>query len=341
MSDLPLGLDAAPAGGRPTAEEAFGPKPLPTAEEAFGKPQLPMRGPDMDLWFAKSGVLDGFRQGFKDAWGRQPLGLAPDTEQWMKDVGLFDDHQKGDFSLVKEFNEAVIRPAATAIDLAMRAGMGLYHGLGDVALGFGLPRDIVALPEAFPTGRTPAAVGHPVSPLPADLARARDLGVIGRGEAGWLGVSEMPPEAASREAIARLTPGGGAAELRALPPAAPEPPDIHQLARAIAPQPFAEYDALAAKKSGLLQEIERLRAEQPQIQEVQQRIDDILGKVGGVEERLTKAAADRLEAARDALHELATTDSPEMARLRQEVMQADYRQRDLAPEVSAAYRQAA
>lgn len=344
----------------PTADQAFGPAPapLPTADEAFGPepqddPGASFRGPQMDEHFAGGTVgelLHTFGQGFQQGWGSQPLGLSPDTEQWLKHVGIFDE--AGGHNIIKEFNEGLIRPTATALDLVTRAGTGLYHGLGDVALRLGVPRDIVAMPEAFPTGDLAGGTALGPSALHAapapELAAARQLGVIGKGEAGWLGASEAPAAEATAEAARRLQPTGIPSQSERVvaraAPAPAAPPDIHQVARAVAPETFAEYDALTARKQLLRDNLDQLgaqRAQRPEAQAAQAQIDDILGKVNGVESRLTNAARGRLEDARDQLQALTTTDTDEMADLRQQLMQADYRMRDLAPDVSAAYRQAA
>ena len=50
-----------------------------------------------------------------------PLGLSPDTEQHLRDIGVFDDYKNGQASFIKQFNEAVIRPAAVVGDTMMRA----------------------------------------------------------------------------------------------------------------------------------------------------------------------------------------------------------------------------
>lgn len=312
-------------------------------------PGASYRGAQMDEHFAYGTVgkvLDTFGQGFKQGWGSDALGLSPDTAAALAKAGIFNE--AGGHSIIKEFNESLIRPTATALDTMMRAGTAVYHGLGDVAISQGVPRDIVAIPEAFPTfdagGGTLLGGMRPAVPV----AEAGRLGVIGKGEAGWLGVSEAPATDASAEAASRLTPTGvpSATErvVRAEAPMPAGPPDVHQVARAVAPDTFTEYDALMARKQLLgnnLNELGAARAQLPEAQAAQAQIDDILGKVNGVESRLTNAAAGRLEDARDALHELTTTDTGDMATLRQQLMQADYRMRDLAPDVSAAYRQAA
>ena len=50
-----------------------------------------------------------------------PVGLSPDAEQHLRDAGIFDDYKNGQVSFIKQFNEAIIRPAAVVGDTMMRA----------------------------------------------------------------------------------------------------------------------------------------------------------------------------------------------------------------------------
>lgn len=356
----------------PTAEQAFGTAPLPSADQAFPV-QQPLAGEALDHYFSAEGngagqVLNLFGQGFREGWGAQPLGLSADSEAWLRKTGVFADHEKQNATLAREFNEALIRPAAVALDALQRFPTALYHGVGDIALQLGVPRDIVSIgipgvvSEAFPSlYGTGLPLMIPRVPRPVDLAQARNLGVIGRGEASWLGTTEMPAEEASRAAIARMTPGGGAPEMRLTPPEPPpiatggfgsplageatlgrgELPDIHNMARAIAPDAFTEYDALAEQKEtarGLIDQIREGATQSPDAVAEQRTIDDILGKVRGVEDRLTNRQQTQLDAARDRLDAILDFE----ARLhRTDLMAADERMRDLAPTISAAYREAA
>src|SRR6185312_3466585 len=135
------------------------------------------------------------------------------------------------------------------------------------------------------------------------LNEARALKVIGAGEDGWKGTPEQVD--ANREAVRSLTPTGveGATEhiaepamsyRMAEPETTPEPPDIHQVARSIAPDTFTEDDALSERRNTLRGWLDEAR--QPQVEAAQARGDTILAP--------------------------------------------DERLRDLAPDVSAAYRRA-
>ena len=46
----------------------------------------------------------------------QPLGLSDETTQHLRDTGMFNDFSKGQNDFIKNFNEAVMRPAAVAIN---------------------------------------------------------------------------------------------------------------------------------------------------------------------------------------------------------------------------------
>lgn len=180
------------------------------------------------------------------------------------------------------------------------------------------------------------------------LSTARALGVIGEGEAGWKGVVDpTEQQIADRQAAQSLIPQ----PIEERP--AEAAPDIHEVARSIAPDVFGGpngYDALLVRQDTFrrwIDELDNQRREQavngPEAVALRDQIDTALQKVGGVEDRLTKAAAARIEDARAQLDAMAnpTGDSPDMARVRQALAENDYKMRDLSPQVSAAYREAA
>lgn len=348
----------------PSVDALLGPEPRkPMPDEILGAPppsvnQMALGGADMDEYFSQGSagaLLDTFGQGVKNGWGDQPLGVSKENEDWMRKAGIWNDYDHGSRSFWKTLNEAVMRPAAAALDAASRAPMALYHGFGDLAEQAGVPRDIIGIPEAFPAGH---ATGFPtLPPTPQALAQARALGVVGEGEAGWKGTVEPAPDAetARAEAVksaiaqeepitAEAMPSPEATAQEATSEPAPAPlPDIHTVARQIAPDTFSEYDALNARKETFRRWLDDLgegRSNSDRAKGFQDQIDTILGRVNGVEGRLTKSAADRLQAARDGLDEYLRTDTPDMQRVRHDLQQTDLRMRDLAPDVSAAYREA-
>lgn len=131
------------------------------------------------------------------------------------------------------------------------------------------------------------------------------------------------------------------------------PADIHAAARRIAPDVFNEYDALAGRRDLLREQIaqatttlqENARAQAPgaaEIADLERRMEDTTP-------RLRKKYEARLEELRPAYEEfmangdqmaLLTRETPEISAMRQEMMEADYRMRDLSPDVTRAYREA-
>lgn len=329
-------------------------------------------GPNGDALAAQpsgiSAILHAYGQGVENAWGDQPLGLSPENQQWMRDHGIFNDFQKSSTSFWKTLNEAVIRDSAFVADLAQRGAVALtYGGVKGIAETPGVPA-IAAVPagiatagmEAFPAGHltgfpTPAL---PTAPGLSILNAARAAKIIGpEDEAGWKGTAapaEAPPAAPAPEPAATPSPAGVAAE--ATPPPEPAPaaapaPDLHETARQLAPDVFGEYDAASLRRDTFRQWISDLsdmrdQGTSPAITELDRNIDALRSA------RLEAAPADRPGMANDitALEEQrrgladalpAQGDTPEMAMLRQHLMDADFRMRDLAPDVRAAYQRAA
>ncbi|MEO6779428.1 MAG: hypothetical protein ABI196_00650 [Bradyrhizobium sp.] len=356
----------------PTVDELLGPPP--TADDVLGPPPPTaagnitdatagvdmMSGPSMDAFFAQRTVgrlLNAAGEGFKQGWGSTDLGLSDETSAALKKAGVFADAEKGQGGVLRAFNEALMRPAALAADAVMRAGgavvgagQGVAAQLGaEVGLP-GLGRDIAALPEAFPHEAMGAqGVLQRAARMP-DVAR-----VIGDSEAVWKGLEEPPAEEVTPPAAATEEPPPVSQELEVRPePETPTPaPDVHQLARQIAPDTFQEFDTLQERSAGLRQEIAQQQDTLRQAAETQAphaaEIADLRERLQDTTPRLAKKYEARLaEMLPDHDAFLAdefkmgalTRDTPEIAALRQEMQAADYRMRDLSPEVTDAYRQA-
>ncbi len=138
MADVPEGftLDETPpqvpiaGGGTATAPSPF------EAETAFrtGQPAGHLSIMDQFLESTSVGrVLDAFGEGVREGWGHERLGLSPESEQWYRDVGLIRRGDGSDdvFWMFRAFNEALIRPAAVALDAAMRAPTALVQGTAE------------------------------------------------------------------------------------------------------------------------------------------------------------------------------------------------------------------
>ena len=361
------------------AQDFFGPIPQEATPQT--KP-----APNYDYWFsggpvgpATEHILHAFGQDAKTAFGAEPLenkdrplGLDQATSDYLGKLGVFNDYKNQHYSFWRNFNEAIIRPAAAGADLLLRAGNPLFGGMStEAAINTGI-RGIPALFAGTEAAVAQAGVEVGQPELGRTLAgmveyagqrgdynvmnitaRARNLGVVGEGEAGYFGTKEVAPEnLAARAEAARqqmeaekqtAPPSPEGAQPAAAQTAQAAAPTIHDVARQLDPVTFQKYDALATQKDtfrGWINDLSAARRDTPEAQELQGQIDTILGKVSGVEDRLTNAAAQRLETARTALDEYMRTDTPEMAAARQNLLKADYAMRDLAPQVAATYRRA-
>lgn len=384
-----------------TADEFFGPAPqdnsqpqqLPTADEFFapkktaiqatmdfmrnipliGAPEAPQHPADSltDYIFGQSPagrIMNAFGVGAKNSWGTEPLGLSDDTQNFLKKAGVFNDYKDGHTSTLKSFNEGILRGTATALDYANRFVQTNFAGaqaaIAQAGVEIGQPKLGEDIAGYIGTG-SPELAGLPHA-APLDVPKARSLGVIGEGEAGYFGTKAPDPvtEADRAQAVKTVvqrqaeepavsgTPSPKPAQAAPVAAEAPvaTPPDIHTVARQIAPDTFQEYDALSQRQDTFrrwINELDETRQQQveaeaphgDEIQDLQSRLDD-----PDTTKRLAKKYQDRLESLqseRDAyIDEHTQGDSPDMARIRQELMNTDHRMRDIGPDVATAYRQA-
>lgn len=353
-----------------TVEDLLGPAPPETIEGLLGpppkilEPSVILDGESFDYQFSEGRpgyLLDVFGQGIKRGWGAHPADIGPETQKFLRDIGLFNDYEKSRSNVIKQFNEAMLRSTALAAHSAIRSLPALVYGFGDVAVELGVPRDIPGMFEAFPAGRLtgmPARV-RPNMPQLIErsllLEEARDLGVLEGTSPTNMARERFAPtgEPTPTERVVRpLEPTSEAAPtaLEGAAEAIPEtsfttmePVDVHAIARLVDPQTFREFDALAEQKQTFtrwLEELEDVRRQDPRVIAAEKEIATILGKVRGVEERLTKRAADRLAEIRGDLENFLRTETPDMQRVRRERQKVDEKMRDLAEPVSAAYRRA-
>lgn len=300
-------------------------------------------------------LFDGFIKGAKDAWGDQPV-VPEEAQKWLQ-KNWFNDYQNGHTSMVRGFNEAVLQPFIYSGYLAQRAfsaGLGgVQQGLYEQATAAGAPEDLARVVPSlleYETSRGDVLAEHaPAAPAVRAAERiptideATRVGAVGPGgETAYFHTNETPlADHDVAEAMAKRAELGP--EPEATQAGEPPPADIHSVARQLAPDTFAEYDPLAQRRDtyrSWLGELRDAKAQEPEATQLQGRIDDILGKVNGVEDRLTKTAAQRLDDARDQLDDFMRSDTPQMAQVRQQLLETDYRMRDLAPDVAAAYRKA-
>lgn len=342
----------------PTVEEAFGPDPRPTADEAFGPdPSEVAKSAPPEFWEGHP-ILNAFRVGAAEGWGAEPLGLSQDTADWLKRIGIFNDYQNNHTSLIRSFNEDIIRPAAIAADL-------LFNRAPSAALGavskpiFGQSS---ALGEILP-GLVGVEFGEAVPRLPPEIARGKDLGTV----------PLSPGEAASHgEALRYLDPNGVEQQARPQParqvytepagppeppapavtgqPAPVSPPDFQARARELAPEVFRRFDEAQETRaifSDWLDELDDLRQQgkTPAIAALDRQIEE--ARATALDMRPADRAGQNtlISSLEDQRARLVTQipetgDTEEMARIRQARQEIDFRMRDLVPQMAEARRQA-
>lgn len=354
-----------------TIEDTLGPAPQSVEDMLGPKPtfiQAIMSGRPMestgviDDYIKHTGVgriLDAFGQGASNAWGAEGV-WSPGAEDAMRKAGIFNDVDPAQRSLLKSANEALIRPLAAGLDAAYRAGgavLGGYQAAATQAgVEVGVPeagRFLAGLPEAFPTGLHDIAGvprGATAPPLlPEDFARAREMNVIGPGgDDAWKGITGTPPanENVVRQNVVEAkeaAPEPGEAQAVEQPPKT-----VDSVAREVDPHVFAEYDPLVMQRDSLREQIadmanarqREIEAQAPHAEEIadlQSRLEDTTPRLA----KKYQARLDEMIPERDAwLADHPLSDTPEMAATRQQLMEADYRMRDLSPQVTAAYAEA-
>lgn len=334
-------------------------------------------------------VLRAFGQGAETAWDHgENLGYSDDVNNALKKAGIYPDVAKGQGGLMRAYNEAIMRPAVSAVfgfPGAVMRGISSVVAGGQAAVNqlgqeVGLPllgREVAALPEAFPLFGAELGLHVPIPERGellgrelggalsrADIDAASDLKVIGlEGHDGWMGYGASVP---SPEPVSSITPTVQA-RVRSIAQTAREdgiksreslaPTDIHEAARDIAPDTFAAFDPLVTQTDVLRERIAEAKTElqrnaesqapnAAEISYLEERLAD-----STTTPRLAKKYADRLAGldvdARDAFINdeftmgALTRETPEIADLRDQLQKIDYQMRDLAPDVSAAYREAA
>ena len=379
MTDTTQGQDAPPATAHADAPDVDDLFPKQDVDDLFPANYKPTNqavrnvSPIQDMIFSDPGrsharVLDAFGYGFKQNWGAGQQEFS-EADDYLRKAGIFNDYSKGQHNIIKAANEAIMRPAVAAIVSAKSAFSGVFAGaqaaVAQEGAELGAPnlgREIAAIPEAFPRG-VPETIGG-IPHLPSPIAQAKSLDVIGAGEGGYFGTTAVEPSTTVVKINGHEFPMNEATAGTETPQAAPSPvvqpvaaqpeatataaSDIHAVARQIAPDTFSEFDALSQKKDTFRRWIDELREVRdenaaksaPHADE----IADLQSKLSDATPRLAKKYNERLEpliAERDAyIADHTKGDSADMAKIRQQLMQTDYRQRDLAPDVSKAYREA-
>lgn len=380
MPDQPTAQDffgAPTAGANPVPGAASG--ALPTADQFFAKTPPEAGAAHDTIWSslqsAGARILNSAGYGAQQSWGADTPDLDQGSIAALRKAGVFNDWSTGHESFLKTTSEAVMRGAAAAAETLYHAPGAVIGAVTGAAEQAGeeikgkqpnAVRSALAYPfqaagelgEGVQGGALAEFAGgaHEGSGVPsafnstreADAATARSVGVIGEGEAGYYDAVPVAPEAVQARVEAAQQAG-----IEPLPPQPPAP-DIHEVARRIDPDTFQQYDALAAERETQRQALSNLISERektPEALQARAEIDEIIGGGGSVTARAAREDAVRasapdavlakLDDAQARLNSALSTDTPEMLEARNKLLDADFAMRDLAPQVSQAYRQAA
>lgn len=329
------------------------------ADDAYHQKQLetPLAGEVYDYLFSHDGglhkAMSAFGQGAASQWGATNASLTDSQQKILKAVGVSPEHQEEAMKYVKAFNENFVRPVLKPFSEILGGSSQLGQQIGgqlvDKAKELQQQGSLGAI-AAAPIGEAGEMLGATAAGeyIPTetalhipeqttglnDLLKARSEGNLGEGEKGYF--NTVPPSKENIEARSQAAATIGDPE----PIITPPEPDIHTIVRQVAPDVFEDYDHLQSRVSILQTTLDNLqdsRRNDPDAQAVQQQIDTILSKVNGVEGKLTKKAAARLEEARNNLDSLLSQSSPEMEDLQRQIMLAKGNIRDLQGNVQRAY----
>ena len=314
---------------------------------------------------ASKSITSAFAQGFSESTQNyEQLGISPENQEIVHKSGVY----KNAGILGQAIYDQLVTPAAATLDAAMRTGVGATVSGPLYAANQALTN--VGLQTQNATDNQSEAATEMVLDSPflaefhlpeftiADFAKAKSAAVT-MPEEIFTGVKDPTPEQAAtmHNAAAEIAPEASVAN-----PAAETPslPDIHQAARNVDPETFQKYDKLSSTQDDLrnqLQEMRNTRAQQfagnekqlPQVQDeistLQANADAIIG--GKNETDLSPKNLAKVQDIRSQIDDLkglqdhlSGVDTTEMSALRQKIQETNYAMRDLAPDVSAAYRKA-
>lgn len=262
------------------------------------------------------------------------------------------------------FQRILANPATSRIfGGALSGGMELGNELATgndpnwtniaIATGFG-----VVFNEPNRIGRALTESGAaPIRPwiIPRDVptvAQAGDAKVMGPG------ITEDVFMGGQSQAIEPMMTAQDAARTEAMMTEAAPTADVSKVARQIEPELFTEYDNLAATRDDIRtrlakigsptdEEIATLSAQRDRIEDALNTHVEGQGETSAEAKRLRAQLSDAQSALDDVIARRDTSaagegfESPEAAALREQLMATDYAMRDMAPQVSAAYRRAA
>jgi len=298
---------------------------------------------EAQVQFMRQTAVGRVMNAFNQSWDTPIPTLFTEEEKKRLRGTLLNDYEKGESYVTKGILEGVImQTIESAYEKMMKldeASQGALYQTGVELYGPRLGRDLALMPEAF--AAHPASVGlH----TPKIVERAKAAGVL-EGESVYSGLQEPSSEQAKAMADAQKALG---IEVRFKDEPPKEALDAKQIARNLNPELFDEYDALAADRESLGRMIRDLsdkrRQEALDIAPHTQEIADLTAKMEGANARKKKIYQERIDSLTAANEEFVSSkiaeDTPEIAKAREDYLKADYRMRDLAPEVSKLTREA-
>lgn len=150
------------------------PFPQPVMDKAD---QFAMSPGEFDMAKYGSGMEDvakAFGKSFYDSVGPERLGLSKESEDWLNKHGVFTHFEDEKTNPLSAFG-ALFGAAATVLDGANRTVQGLYAGAQAAGVAMGLPKDVVAIPDAFMGSPHPTGTPKPyVKPTPIEPIRVGD-----------------------------------------------------------------------------------------------------------------------------------------------------------------------
>lgn len=248
----------------------YAPENNPSEEEALAEysPELNTSGPLADHWWSSpinvgSKILNAFGQGYKEGFGTETY-IDPEAKKEMLANHTLDDYVSGRASLLKSFNENLRGSLELLAGGLYRFGAGAVTGTESALAATPTPASPVDSSGGHPSSET---LGHAFAAIVEQKTTSGDLdlthinharanGIIGEGDDGFLGTKPLTDaqKEAKVQAIKDLPP-----ELNAAPPA--PPPDIHSVARQVAPHVFDEFDALVQQRDVISDAIDALPRE--------------------------------------------------------------------------------
>jgi len=272
-------------------------KPIPTTEDLLAPPKGAVVG--MKDWFAQQfDELGRMGKGFLRAY-EGGLGLSGEDQKYIKDAGLEPFLKDAETNIGKAAQFAArtgVYGIPAALDAIARLPMGILYAVGDVAIEKGVPRDVFGMIEAFPAGHM---AGYPGG-IPSRMAQIKEW-TRGVPERAILNMDKAA-EAGAIEGVPPLEAWKNNVENGVVEP--PSPRDIHEAARAVAPEVMHRYEADVTRSdfiAGRLDELnEVIRNEPENVRELrtQGRTEEAEALMRDIRREMTALSKEQLEIAR-------------------------------------------